>query len=953
MQQGRVTLEADFNEEVAICGEELRKETRDIVGPVGTPDNGYRVIASNSGIPYDFSLSAGTLYLGGLRLSLYQPVQYAKQSDWVDTPHNWKPNGGNFVYLFVREQEVSAVEDSALREVALGGPDTAQRSRLLQRIVQLAGEGDTCAAGRALAEKSWADEGLAFHPATMRLLPQARLQASFPAAPQPDPCEPEIAGGYLGADNQLIRIQIVDQNTLVWGFDDASFLYRVTMDPALTTLTLQAQPVDAFHQPQANQAVEVLRSAALLSNGEYVASATGVVQTLTAAYDAVTRQIGLPAPLPAEYGVAAETPRAFLRVWQQTLPFARGTPVRLGATGLFVTLDTTVKGAPFHVGDYWMIAVRPGTPTQVYPQRYLDAPQPPDGPRMWACPLAAIAWSGRGIAVVNVLEACVPPFDDLVELTKRKGNGCCTVSVSPADLTGTTTLQTILDRYANRDAVSICLQPGTYTLKQPLVLGPQHSNFVIEACPGAAILQAADSSAAFAQGLITLASARNVTFRGLRFELPLALSLIAKTAGYGYSFGIHCLDCTGLAIESCAFDFAHSQADFTLLLVVAAAIFAHGDGTGLRLVNNRFTGAVNSDGFPLAFQTGLALVPITQQGSSSTTAKVVGVVLDDALLRDNFFQSLTYATWCFPSELRLVKIESNTLRDCVGGFEFYSLALLGFANVAGQVAVAPERAAGAVPLHNALFMTLADPRVLTAAAALRSAPLPTNFDLANAPTVRLGRRAVDLSGFQNLFELGPAAAAQAATPAPRAGRAAARAPVIVAEQTGALTAHPFSSVQPVSAEVASVNATFSQFELAFAATLVPTIPMSLHWLDNDVNTRTGMTGSGLHCVLSNSKPTGRDSITVTGNTFVGQIPGNLHDYVAFVAGAARVSVTGNVILNEALRDPNNPPDPNSLYVAATQGAITGCDLLGKASLNVPPPPAPVGSWYVLNSITSI
>ena len=40
------------------------------------------------------------------------------------------------VYLMAAEQEVSAVEDPALADVALGGPDTMQRRRILQRFVR-------------------------------------------------------------------------------------------------------------------------------------------------------------------------------------------------------------------------------------------------------------------------------------------------------------------------------------------------------------------------------------------------------------------------------------------------------------------------------------------------------------------------------------------------------------------------------------------------------------------------------------------------------------------------------------------------------------------------------------------------------------------------------------------------------------------------------------------------
>ena len=54
MQQGRVTLEADWNEAQTIAGEELRRETLDIVGPAGTPDNGYAISFPTGLPPFDF-----------------------------------------------------------------------------------------------------------------------------------------------------------------------------------------------------------------------------------------------------------------------------------------------------------------------------------------------------------------------------------------------------------------------------------------------------------------------------------------------------------------------------------------------------------------------------------------------------------------------------------------------------------------------------------------------------------------------------------------------------------------------------------------------------------------------------------------------------------------------------------------------------------------------------------
>ena len=163
------------------------------------------------------------------------------------------------------------MEDSDLKDVALGGPDTAQRIRLLQRFVRLASQGTDCVAGLAAAQAKWQTEGLFFDPGTMRLNSWSTLMVGFSdQKSDPDPCQPQARGGYLDPDNQLIRVQIsgIDPATgnpkFVWGFDDASFLYRISVDPNNPqNLVFQSVPVDSNHQPLTGQAVEVLRTAAI------------------------------------------------------------------------------------------------------------------------------------------------------------------------------------------------------------------------------------------------------------------------------------------------------------------------------------------------------------------------------------------------------------------------------------------------------------------------------------------------------------------------------------------------------------------------------------------------------------------------------------------------------------------------------------------------------------------
>jgi hypothetical protein len=546
-QQGRVSLEADINEQVAIDASRDQLTTLELVGPCASPDGGYQVSAVPAGaqggesIPGDLSVSAGTLYLGGQRLALEQAIAYSHQPEWLNAAseplHLYTPpavpEGDAFelVYLLAGEQEVSAVEDPTLADVALGGPDTAQRLRILQRVLRTASKSDARASAWSELESTWAGEGYVVDPATMQRTSTATLQVSFTQESQaPTACQPVATGGYLEPENQLVRVATAPgeagQPSIVWAFDDASALYRVSSsvydaEAGQTTIMLASAPVDASHYPVAGQAVELLGEAVALSSESGVAAPIGLIAPLVKSYEPVERTVVLGGQLPAEYLQAASSesqaapPTLYLRVWQEQLAVTPGRPVRLGQTGVAVTLDAS-DGA-FHAGDYWRFALRPIEPTIVYPARIKEAPQPPDGPRTWACPLAVIGWSGGSPTCTS----CVEGFDSLLKLSEDVG-GCCTVVLRPADVEDGASLGTLLASYASKGPTTVCLEPGTYTLTQPLVLGPEHEGLTLQACRGAATLAApASPGQEFLLGLVVIAGAKGVTVQGLELELPL------------------------------------------------------------------------------------------------------------------------------------------------------------------------------------------------------------------------------------------------------------------------------------------------------------------------------------------------------------------------------------------------------------------------------------------------
>ena len=200
--------------------------------------------------------------------------------------------------------------------------------RIVQHIERYTTNAQKCDDALTELEAAWQADGLSFDPATMRLSPTAKLQVGFAGAGPVDVCEPAAEGGYLDADNQLIRVKIVDGTHLLWGYDDASTLYRVSVDTT-TTLTLASRPVDAYHNPSKDQAVEVLLSSAALDPGlgDYIAEANGFVTTLSADYDPNLQQVSLnDALVDPNFKTGANLPPVFLRMWSGIVPSRREPP---------------------------------------------------------------------------------------------------------------------------------------------------------------------------------------------------------------------------------------------------------------------------------------------------------------------------------------------------------------------------------------------------------------------------------------------------------------------------------------------------------------------------------------------------------------------------------------------------------------------------------------------------
>lgn len=215
-QQGRVTLDADLNEQARVLLYQLRTAVADLIGPAGVPageQGGFDVdtLAAPNREP-DLTISAGRMYVDGMLVENEQDTTYWDQPDGhldPDEERDRLPAEPYLVYLRVWERLVTALEDPAIREIALGdlGPDTAARSRVVWQVATSTTTLLSSPPGPPTAEAamSWLLDTVQREDDELPLL-QAR--ARRPDSADDDLCDLSPEARYRGPENQLYRVEV-------------------------------------------------------------------------------------------------------------------------------------------------------------------------------------------------------------------------------------------------------------------------------------------------------------------------------------------------------------------------------------------------------------------------------------------------------------------------------------------------------------------------------------------------------------------------------------------------------------------------------------------------------------------------------------------------------------------------------------------------------------------------
>lgn len=485
MQQGRVQIDADWNEQAVLALDRARAQARDTFGRAAvsrfSTESAFR-IGRLVGPPPNLSIQPGRMYVEGLLAEAFAtdgaPISYLRQPFLPDPPA-LPTSGGAVVFLDVWQREVTWVEDPSLLDVALGGVDTAAR---LQTVWQV----------RVREERQPA---CGISPEALLPPSPARLTTRAVSPPAPDdPCLIAPKTGYRGLENRLYRVEVHVGGTtgaarFKFSRDNASVRSPVTGmrreirgGREVTVLSVLRIGRDPGLRISAGDWIEVTDEHRFL-NGESGAMAQVAEPPLEEpGLDGFAVVLDRTVPATGERGFAttasghAERRTRIIR-WDQAAP---RNP--LDANGLIavsggmialeegIEVDFTLQGGTqYRAGDYWVFAAR----TADASVEALTAAAP-HGPVHHAAQLAAIA----NLASNEDPSDCRtlwPP------LAPQGGDGCCTVVVRPGE-----DVQAAIDSLPEAGGC-VCLKAGIHPLPRPLSIRRARVSLHAEA-PGAAVL---------------------------------------------------------------------------------------------------------------------------------------------------------------------------------------------------------------------------------------------------------------------------------------------------------------------------------------------------------------------------------------------------------------------------------------------------------------------------------
>ncbi len=378
MQQGRVQLDADWNEQAAIGARRDATLAADLVGGCGGPAEraGFGIITSAeilAELPADpaapirqFALSAGRYYVDGIQCEANAPFLFSWQPDHRQSTE--LASGAYLIYLDVWQRHLTVHEEEDIRESALGGPDTGTRVKTVWQVraAKIDAEfdlenppPDPC---NQLASE--------FEERQREALPRLAAKTTE-STPDTNPCTVPASAGYRGLENQLYRVEIhepgnLNAATYKWSRENGAVVTRITNNVvvpingmSINRLTVASTGLDDNLGFKHGDIVEIIHDFEEL---EGIPGALALVDMVENGSGTITLAKFGSNPMPLTIDLALN-PR--LRRWEGFGLVS----VNLAENNGFLTLENSVEvrfdqpaGADFRNGDYWQIPARTASP---------------------------------------------------------------------------------------------------------------------------------------------------------------------------------------------------------------------------------------------------------------------------------------------------------------------------------------------------------------------------------------------------------------------------------------------------------------------------------------------------------------------------------------------------------------------------------------------------------------
>lgn len=507
MQQGRVQLDADWNEQVDIHLHHLSSFIQDIIGKCGTPiDNaGFKILRSSGN---DYEIKAGHYYVDGILCENEVDVYASKQTDlpsideylfrWNEVPGDdtiklrnflvqrlgkkWKSvrfrktdsqkimgrtskgellhltlddrknkviltineelldefnvkerdvqiivyhkrspalpseQGTYITYLDVWERHLTALEDPEILEPALGGPDTATRTKVVWqvKVQQINTSKNLFSASNNSWKKRYCCTPSLPEPGKMR----ARSKKDEPSN-RTNIIPPER--GYQGLENQLYRVEIhnpgklnrEEKPTFKWSRDNGCVVAKVS-DISTDKITFRSILRDQTASFSRNQWVEVTDDRHEL---------WGIPGTLVKLCKVKQNELFFDKDIVlGEALTNLNYPQKFnpkVRRWDgpKGLRLVEIPSEDDGYLPLEEGVEVQFEKAFYRTGDYWLIPTRTAITDIMWP-RDEEGPKPlhPKGIKHHLCPLAMMSYSEGGLKVISdcrqffpTITSCIKP----------------------------------------------------------------------------------------------------------------------------------------------------------------------------------------------------------------------------------------------------------------------------------------------------------------------------------------------------------------------------------------------------------------------------------------------------------------------------------------------------------------------------------------------------------------